>query len=404
MALTRSERLLILLSAGTAPRRRSTRTQAQTLAASVDWQRLAANLQRRRLLGTLGPRIIELAPGMLPESFEETVQETLSAQRRAGASQQLICLGIVAGLARAGIGSSPLKGALLGEAIYGDPGRRSSSDIDLLVSAEDLARAAEVVRAFGYLPPRDHLDRDGVPQLHVELQHAREELPTVELHWRVHWYERRFAAERLLPPAGSELGAWHPRPVDELAALLLFYARDGFQDLRLACDIAAFWDRFAAALPAGALGELTACYPALGRALRVSASVAERVVGLPASALLDKPPGLTRRERLAIRLARPDPGKSEPQLYADTAIVDALLMPAGQLRAFLRRQLLPARTVLEERARRSGARHAPRTSIGHGVRVLPRYAITLAHLTRAPQSGVGAPGRHGDGADASRAA
>jgi hypothetical protein len=32
-------------------------------------------------------------------------------------------------------------------------------------------------------------------------------------------------------------------PVEQLAALLLFYARDGFLGLRFVADIAAWWDR-----------------------------------------------------------------------------------------------------------------------------------------------------------------
>ncbi len=50
----------------------------------------------------------------------------------------------------------------------------------------------------------------------------------MELHWRVHWYERSFAHERLLPPTPDDPPQnWRPAPADELAALLLFYAGMG---------------------------------------------------------------------------------------------------------------------------------------------------------------------------------
>lgn len=52
------------------------------------------------------------------------------------------------------------------------------------------------------------------------LVHERGELPLVELHWRMHWYEQDFARERLLPPAEDPMGDWRPAPVDELATLL----------------------------------------------------------------------------------------------------------------------------------------------------------------------------------------
>ena len=94
-----------------------------------------------------------------------------------------------------------MKGPLLAEAIYGDPGRRLSSDIDLLVAPEQLRSAVEVVRRLGYAAPTDYVQDSGLPLLHFGLVHERRELPPVELHWRVHWYERDFARERLLPPA-----------------------------------------------------------------------------------------------------------------------------------------------------------------------------------------------------------
>ena len=123
----------------------------------------------------------------------------------------------------------------------------------------------------------------GLPLLHFALVHERGELPPVELHWRVHWYERSFARERLLPPAVDPLDDWRPAPADELAALLLFYARDGFVDLRLATDLGAWWDVYGAELPPGALDELLHSYPAFAHAIPVALRVAERLVGLPAA-------------------------------------------------------------------------------------------------------------------------
>ena len=76
-------------------------------------------------------------------------------------------------LADAGIRCTPLKGPLLGEAIYGDPGRRLSSDIDLLVAPEQLQAAVEVVRGLGYGAPTDHVGADGLPLLHFVLVHER---------------------------------------------------------------------------------------------------------------------------------------------------------------------------------------------------------------------------------------
>ena len=377
----RAERQLILLSAGTAERRRAMRERAGGLTAQVDWSELAETLHRRRLLTVLGPRVLELAQGRAGEDFAAEVRRAIDAGRRHSAFLQLVSLRITAMLAQAGIRAALLKGPLLGEAIYGDPGRRRSSDIDLLVPAEQLQAAVAVVRELGYGAPTDYVLDDGLPLLHFVLVHERGELPPVELHWRIHWYERSFARERLLPAAVDPRGEWRPAPADELAALLLFYARDGFIDLRLAGDLSAWWDVHGAELAPGALDELLRAYPALGRVIPVAARVAERTVGLPAAQIIGGRHELGMRERIAVRLANPNPRSSRSQLYADMGLIDGLLMPKGDFGAFVRRQLLPPAEVLDQQARH-GARRRARSPLGRGAGVLGRYGLTMTRLLR----------------------
>jgi hypothetical protein len=376
-SISRSERQLILLSAGTAARRLARCDQARQLAVEVDWSRLAPALRLRRLLSVLGPRIIELSDGEADEDFAVAVEQALQAGRRQGAFFQLVSLRLIAALAQAGIPASALKGPLLGEALYGDPGRRLSSDIDLLVAPDDLNAAVEVVRSLGYGAPLDHVQGDGLPLLHFVLVHEQGQLPSIELHWRVHWYERRFAYERLLPGAPDASGQWRPEPADELAALLLFYARDGFVDMRLASDLGAWWDVRGAKLAPGALMQVLAAYPELARAIPAALAAAERVVGLPTVEILAKRRRLDVRQRLAVRLVNPNPSGSASQLYADMGLVDGLLAPAGGFGAFVRRQLLPPAEVLDQQARH-GSRRRARSRAGRAVGVLGRYGVTLA--------------------------
>ena len=287
-------------------------------------------------------------------------------------------------LADAGIRCAPLKGPLLGEAIYGDPGRRLSSDIDLLVSPKQLQAAVEVVRGLGYEAPVDHVDDRGLPLLHFALVHERGELPPVELHWRVHWYERSFACERLLPAAADPPGDWRPALADELAALLLFYARDGFVGLRLAADLGAWWDVYGSNLPTGALTELLNTYPALSRAIQTAAVAAERTVGLPAAQIIGAMPRLGPRERMAVRLTNPNPRSSRSQIYADIGLIDGLLMPPGGFGDFVRRNVLLPPEVLEQQARHAARRRA-RSRLGRGVGVLGRYGLTMTRLLHPPE-------------------
>src|SRR5664280_126658 len=161
MANSEAEHQLILLSAGTAARRRAMGERADRLIADLDWPRLADTLRLRRLLPTLGPRIVELAKWRASDEFVATVEEAIEAGRRQGTFLQLISLRVIAMLADAGIRCAPLKGPLLGEAIYGDPGRRLSSDIDLLVAPEQLQAPVAVVRGLGYESAADHVADDG---------------------------------------------------------------------------------------------------------------------------------------------------------------------------------------------------------------------------------------------------
>src|ERR1700733_4836551 len=118
MSSSQAERRLILLSAGTAARRHDTREQAGRLLGEVDWSRLAETLRLRRLLPALGPRILKLAEGRASDGFATAVEQELELGRRQGALLELIILRVMAMLADAGIRSTPLKGPLLGEAIY----------------------------------------------------------------------------------------------------------------------------------------------------------------------------------------------------------------------------------------------------------------------------------------------
>ena len=351
----------------------------------VDWPRLAETLRLRRLLPVLGPRILELAQRRADDDFATAVKQAVDAGRRHGAFLQLVSLRAIAMLADAGVRSIALKGPLFGEAVYGDPGRRPSSDIDLLVSPEQLRTAVEVIRGLGYGAPTDHVYDCGLPLLHFVLVHERGELPPIELHWRVHWYERSFARERLLPPVVDPLGQWRPAPADELAALLLFYARDGFVDLRLASDLSAWWDVYGAELPPAPLDELLRSYPALARVIPVAVTVAERMVGLPAAQIIGDMPKLGLRGSMAVRLANPHPHSSRPQLYADIGLIDGLLMPPGGFGAFVRRNVLPPPEVLDQQARHAARRRA-RSRLGRGAGMLGRYGLAIARLMRAPET------------------
>jgi hypothetical protein len=378
VSLTAAERRLVLLSAAVAACRQATAAETAELTTRVDWGRLREALHRRRLLPPLGPRIVELADGHADPGFRAAVDEAIEAGRRQAVLLQLVSGKVMTALAEVGIRSATLKGAHLAEAIYGDPGRRLAGDVDLLVEAGQLDAAVGVVRELGYAAPSDHVAADGLPQLHFALVHERRELPPVELHWRIHWYERSFAGECLLPPEPDPSGHWRPAAADELAALLLFYARDGFVDLRIAADIAAWWDARGDQLEAWALDDVVRRYPAFSRVVPAAARAAARTVALPARRIL-RDPSRDPRGRAAVRLANPSPAGDELQVFAEMGLIDGLLAPPGGLAAFVKRELLRPADVLAAQDLRADKRRL-RSSFGYGFRLLIRWGVVGRYL------------------------
>ena len=245
-----AECALARLSAGTRARR-AAGGEADRLVERIDWDVLAEMLDRRRLTALLGERIVALAGGRAPASFVQEMRQAIQIGAEQDGLLELISIQVIEALESGGIPSLPLKGPALGRALYGAPGRRPTGDIDLLVRAEDLDRAVEVATRLGYRGPAWHPPGRRLPLLHHRLVHPDPGLPLLELHWRVHWYEQRFSREMLLRSSpGGSLGR-RPVPADELTSLLLFYARDGFVDLKLACDLGAWWDALGTQIAAG---------------------------------------------------------------------------------------------------------------------------------------------------------
>lgn len=392
------EARLILLSAAPSSRREETRAELQRLVSHVDWHRLQAMLAARRLLALFGERIAGVAGDHAPAHFTETVACAKRDARRHGQFIQLVAERVTTALAVAGIDSLVLKGPDLGELLYGDAGYRMGSDIDVLVAAEDLPKAVSAAIEAGYEHPSDPLAKDGLPLLHFTLSHAEGRLPDLELHWRVHWYERRFARDMLkrsIPASDSTAGPGvmpAPNvpvperkgalsPIDGFVSLLLYYARDGFIDVRLLSDVVGWWERFGEQLQPGSLDRTVCDYPELRRALLAALAAAQALTGMPARALVSDFERLDARAWLAVRLANPNPRQSLTQLHADVALVDWLLAPKGGQREFLRRQLLISREILEYRAMRA-EREEVGTPLGHGGRVLARNVLAMPRLVR----------------------
>jgi hypothetical protein len=350
----------IFLLAGCEARRAALHRRTREVLASVDFAELERRLTDRWLLPLIGGRAVEAAPDLCPPEFTARVETALRGARVLSLAIEGETRRLVARLERRGIRALPLKGPLLAADVHGDTGLRHSADVDLLVSRVRLDDAAELLGADLASTPDDPLRRNGLPDLHLSLR--PEGRPTVELHWRVHWYEEAFSEDMLARAEPGADGLLRARSDDLAASLLLYYARDGFFGVRHAADIAAWWDRHGRALPDRFLEGHARRYPELAPALSAAAAVAERMTGVPARGWLGGAAVTTRRSlRIAERLADWAQAGDRDQLAANISLVDGLLGPPGSARAFVERELSPPQG----------------STVGHATKVLARYAIAL---------------------------
>lgn len=298
-------------------------------------------LEERRLLALLGGRALQIPGTGLPASFREAVSRRTEANRARGRALQLLAASACSGLGDEGIRAMALKGPFLAQRIHGDPGLRETNDLDLLIEARDAKTAISVLSRIGYVATDPQARPGALPGLHWTLEGRDNGLPRIDLHWRIHWYESLFARGLLARAEPDGEGMLSPAPRDELAALLLFYARDGFSGLRAAADIAAMWEHLRDD-DAPLLAEHWDSHSPLRPAFQAAALTAERVVGVPAETLVP-PARAGRRVRTAVALGDWSQSGERDQLTANVDLVDGLLAPRDQLGGFLRRQVFVPR-------------------------------------------------------------
>lgn len=313
----------------------------------IDFQVLAEVLSDQRLLALIGSRLLADAAVDVPDSFRDLIAADVAQNQARGLALEALSAELAARLDEAGVPVLVLKGPLMARRLHGDVGLRASNDVDLLVHAEDLPRAAAALEPLGYVKANETVVRShGLPDIHDTIKSTEADLPRIELHWRVHWYEEEFSRELLARSRPDAGGLRQPTPADELALLLLVYARDGLYGLRAPADIATWWARHGEG--ARPLDDHWTAHPRLRRPLAAAAIAADRIVEVPAQALVPVHALGWATPRLAARLANWSQVGDLDQLSANTGLVDALLSPPSELRHFVRRRLYVSRGEIEE--------------------------------------------------------
>lgn len=343
----RLERQLMLRLAATAEIRDAASSRIRELATSIDWTAFAGLLETQRLLPLLGTRLAQSLENDLPASFASLLAQATGRAGRRALVLEAVSARAVSALGQAGIPALALKGAALSGAIYGDPGLRISEDVDLLVARRHLRRAVEAITDHGYSPPTDAPRTKGLPLLHYTLRPRDGWRPRIDLHWRIHWYERDFSEQLLSASTVGSGGVRQAALGDELAALCLFYQRDGFTGLRYATDIAGWWDAHGAECTSPVLDPIVHRYPHLRWGLEAAALAVNRLVGVPIEGLLFEPPS-SPRPRLASMLANWSLDADRRHIDANLILIDGLLAPRGTRWEFMRRQVIPGPAVITD--------------------------------------------------------
>jgi hypothetical protein len=332
--------------------------RAEQLLGVCDERKLCSLLVRLRLLEYVGGRMVATAgEGRFPQLALRARGATVAA-RAHGEVQAVVQYAALERLTKAGIRAAPLKGPDLALRVYGDLGLRRCADLDIVVDPERLDDAVGVLQTLGY----DSGPPAGSPwltELHRRLTHRLAVMPMVEIHWRTECYSSeastgglaRAALERAVPDVRGR--GLQFRLADELALLLLVYARDGMPGLRLPVDIAAWWDRYGSQLPTLPLQEIIDADPRLAVPLATAAALCERLVGIPAASLLEISPARSCRGQLAARLS--SAFLDEPPKHSAATLVDGLLGGRATVLSFARRRLLLRRGHIATMYRRDDA-------------------------------------------------
>jgi hypothetical protein len=315
----------------------------QALAKEVDARDLWSAMERDRLTALVGTRLE--AVGALPAELVDPVRQRLMGNRLRALHFGAVGRQVTESLEAKAIPALPLKGFALAEDVHDDPGLRLYGDIDLLIPKPALRAASDALRPLGY-EPYDRPGEEILPDLHLEVVDSAGLQPMVELHWRIHWVEDAFATT-MLERSTMHQGRRCADPVDQLAALLLFFARDGFVGLRLAADIAAWYDIHGQSVSRRGLDTLACGYPGLRSLWWTALTVAQGFVGVPAAELMTPLRPATRR-RLARRMSNPTSAGDGDQVAAEVTLVNLLLSPLTDLPAMVRRHVFLTRWRVED--------------------------------------------------------
>ena len=221
---------------------------------AADWPAVVETAARLGMLGHLAMRAEDLRHCGAPE---DRVARFLEAARGQAAFNLLLAhteTELLDKLASHGISTIPVKGVSLSRILYGNPAVRSTTDIDLLVSAAQISAATEMLENCGYRSrlPRALLLRRAF--LESTDEHTGESVYVaeaggiplqVELHWKILPLPEETLWGELTEYAAAGGPVQGLSPELYLLYLSAHLAGHGWRSLHWLVDIAAFLEKFA---------------------------------------------------------------------------------------------------------------------------------------------------------------
>jgi hypothetical protein len=344
--------------------------------------------------GVLGLSLAVLARHPTVQGFDHRhdLARMLACQRRRAAILDLKRDAVVEVLQEVGLDPVVLKGAALVGCEYADSVERDLSDLDLLLTREDVEKAVPLLRRTGYRPPEPRSRLDAYRRRHFHIQMHHEDSHCVELHWDLSMPDSpfRLSPETVLEEArrlelDGRPAILIPRAEHLILHVVLQNLQEGFSRMARTVDVDRIltvepsldWDDLVSEARRGRLGHATALTLKLAKRLLDSAvpeGVVRRLSPSPSSrahlTLMDPAGFLLRQESIHVAAAKD---------LVDFWLADDLGARIAILRGLMQHGF---RSGLE--ADRSGLWHGTSRLIKLTGRQLWLYARALATVPRHP--------------------
>ena len=184
---------LMIATSWLAPEPWKTKQEETILAAcsaGIDWNEYLRLVHRHRIPALAWSALKRVSLLEIPQDIAQALRKGSDDCRRLAINNLLLLARILKALQQKSIAALVLKGPMLSQKLYGDPGLRHSKDIDLEVSAENMQQACRCLQNIGYRMDKDY--EMLTPRQWKALQRHEHDLsffcsnggPSLELHWR----------------------------------------------------------------------------------------------------------------------------------------------------------------------------------------------------------------------------